>query len=67
MEAEAPKVRVTFSRGQMVKIVDGTFAEFEGKVDEVNQDKGKVRVLVSIFGRETPYELNFLQIAPLVS
>jgi transcriptional antiterminator NusG len=67
MQAEAPKVKVTFSRGQMVKIVDGPFADFEGKVDDVNQEKGKVRVLVSIFGRETPVELDFLQIERLVS
>lgn len=62
MEAEAPKVKVTFSPGQAVKIVDGPFAEFEGRVDNVNQEKGKVRVLVSIFGRETPVELDFLQV-----
>lgn len=67
MQAEAPKVKVTFSRGQMIKIVDGPFADFEGKVDDVNQEKGKVRVLVSIFGRETPVELDFLQIERLVS
>jgi transcriptional antiterminator NusG len=66
MEAEAPKVKVTFSRGQLVKIVDGPFAEFEGRVDEVNNEKGKVRVLVSIFGRETPVELDFLQIERVV-
>jgi transcription termination/antitermination protein NusG len=47
--------------------VDGPFADFEGKVDDVNQEKGKVRVLVSIFGRETPVELDFLQIERLVS
>ena len=67
MEAEAPRVKVTFTRGQIVKIVDGPFADFEGKVDDVNQEKGKVRVLVSIFGRETPVELDFLQIERLVS
>jgi transcriptional antiterminator NusG len=67
MEAEAPRVKVTFTRGQMVKIVDGPFSDFEGKVDDVNQEKGKVRVLVSIFGRETPVELDFLQIERLVS
>jgi transcriptional antiterminator NusG len=62
MEAEAPKVKVTFSPGQAVKIVDGPFADFEGRVDNVNHEKGKVRVLVSIFGRETPVELDFLQV-----
>jgi transcriptional antiterminator NusG len=67
MEAEAPRVKVTFTRGQMIKIVDGPFSEFEGKVDDVNQEKGKVRVLVSIFGRETPVELDFLQIERLIN
>jgi len=66
MEAEAPKVKVTFQRGQLVKIVDGPFAEFEGKVDDVNNEKGKIRVLVSIFGRETPVELDFLQVERVV-
>jgi transcriptional antiterminator NusG len=66
MEAEAPRVKVTFQRGQIVKITDGPSADFEGKVDDVNQEKGKVRVLVSIFGRETPVELDFLQIDRLV-
>ena len=66
MEAEAPRVKVTYTRGQTVKITDGPFADFEGKVEDVNQEKGKVRVLVSIFGRETPVELDFLQIDRLV-
>jgi len=66
MEAEAPRVKVTYQRGQIVKITDGPFADFEGKVDDVNQEKGKVRVLVSIFGRETPVELDFLQIDRIV-
>ena len=66
METETPRVKVTFSRGQMVKITDGPFSDFEGKVDDVNQEKGKVRVLVSIFGRETPVELDFLQIQRLI-
>jgi transcriptional antiterminator NusG len=66
MEAEAPKVKVTFSPGQAVKIIDGPFADFEGRVDNVNHEKGKVRVLVSIFGRETPVELDFLQVEKAV-
>jgi transcriptional antiterminator NusG len=66
MEAEAPKIRVEFSIGQAVRIVDGPFADFEGMVDEINQEKGKVRVLVSFFGRETPIELDFVQIERLV-
>jgi transcriptional antiterminator NusG len=67
MEAEAPKVKVTFSPGQAVKIVDGPFADFEGRVENVNYEKNKVRVLVSIFGRETPVELDFLQVEKAVS
>lgn len=62
MEAGAPKIKVTFKPGQKVRIVDGPFADFIGSVDEVNMEKGKVRVLVSFFGRETPVELDFLQV-----
>jgi transcriptional antiterminator NusG len=62
MEAEAPKVKVTFKQGQKVRIVQGPFADFIGSVDEINMEKGKVRVLVSFFGRETPVELDFLQV-----
>ncbi len=62
MEADQPKVRVTYRPGQAVRIVDGPFADFRGTVDEVNMEKGKVRVLVSMFGRETPLELDLLQV-----
>jgi transcription termination/antitermination protein NusG len=62
MENEQPKVRVTYRPGQVVRIVDGPFAEFHGAVEEVNMEKGKVRVLVSMFGRETPLELDLLQV-----
>lgn len=62
MEDGAPKIKVTFKPGQKVRIVDGPFADFVGSVDEVNMEKGKVRVLVSFFGRETPVELDFLQV-----
>ncbi len=62
MRAGAPKVKIALSRGQAVRIIDGPFADFEGTVDEVNPDKGKVRVLVSFFGRETPVEVDFLQV-----
>ena len=62
MEAEAPKVKVTFKPGQKVRIVDGPFNDFMGTVDDINMDKAKVRVLVSFFGRETPVELDFLQV-----
>ena len=61
MVAEAPKVKVTFSLGDTVRINDGPFADFRGEIDEINQEKGKIRVLVSFFGRETPVELDFLQ------
>jgi transcriptional antiterminator NusG len=62
MESEAPRVRVTFREGQRVRIVEGPFADFIGTVDELDVDRGKVRVLVSFFGRETPVELDFLQV-----
>ena len=66
MKMEAPKVKVTFSRGERVKVVDGPFTDFIGLVDDINPEKGKVRVLVSFFGRETPVELDFLQVARIV-
>ncbi len=62
MEAAAPKVKVSFKPGQKVRIVDGPFSDFLGTVDELHLDKGKVRILVSFFGRETPVELDFLQV-----
>jgi transcriptional antiterminator NusG len=61
MTAEAPKVKVSFAVGDTVRITDGPFADFRGEIDEINQEKGKIRVLVSFFGRETPVELDFLQ------
>ena len=61
MEAAQPRAKVGLAKGQGVKVVDGPFSEFIGVVDEVLADKGKVRVLVSFFGRETPVELDFLQ------
>ncbi len=62
MEAEAPRIKVSFRPGQKVRIVEGPFEDFMGTVDEINVEKGKVRVLVSFFGRETPVELDFLQV-----
>ena len=59
---EAPTYKQVFTLNDTVKIVDGPFAEFIGKVDHVDEEKGKVKVLVSIFGRETPVELDFLQV-----
>jgi transcriptional antiterminator NusG len=57
-----PKVKVSFQIGQKVRIADGPFEDFVGGVDEIYADKGKVRILVSFFGRETPVELDFLQV-----
>jgi len=65
MRAEEPRIKVGFQIGQSVRIVDGPFAEFIGTVDDINAEKGKVRVLVSFFGRETPVELDFLQVERL--
>lgn len=62
MDAPTPRVKVGLAPGQMVRITGGPFAEFMGSVDSVDEDKGKVRVLVSFFGRETPVELDFLQV-----
>ncbi|MFC1950882.1 transcription termination/antitermination protein NusG [Chloroflexota bacterium] len=65
MEAEAPRIKVGINKGQSVRIIDGPFVDFIGVVDEINAEKGKVRVLVSFFGRETPVELDLLQIEKL--
>ena len=62
MEAEAPKIKVTYKPGQKVRIVDGPFNDFIGTVAEIDMDRAKVRVMVSFFGRETPVELDFLQV-----
>jgi transcriptional antiterminator NusG len=61
MAAEAPKVKMSFQLGDTVRIIDGPFADFRGEIDEINNEKGKIKVLVSFFGRETPVELDFLQ------
>ncbi len=61
MTAEAPKVKMSFQLGDTVRIIDGPFADFRGEIDEINHEKGKIKVLVSFFGRETPVELDFLQ------
>lgn len=65
MEAETPRVKVGFRKGESVRVVDGPFIDFIGVVDEINTEKGKVKVLVSFFGRETPVELDFLQVERL--
>ncbi|MCS6839241.1 MAG: transcription termination/antitermination protein NusG [Roseiflexaceae bacterium] len=66
MEQEAPKVKVSYQVGQAVKIIDGPFTDFEGIVDAIDHERGRVRVLVSFFGREAPVELDFLQVTRLV-
>ncbi|MEX2007382.1 MAG: transcription termination/antitermination protein NusG [Candidatus Levyibacteriota bacterium] len=65
MDMKEPLYKAAFVKGEAVKIVDGPFSDFLGTVDEIDEAKGKIRVLVSIFGRETPVELDFLQIAKL--
>lgn len=65
MQLEAPKYKTTFSAGEAVKIVDGPFTDFLGSIETIDEDRGKVRVLVSIFGRETPVELDFLQVSKI--
>ncbi len=62
MEAEAPTVKVTFKVGERVRIIDGPFNDFRGVVSEIDMERNKVRVMVSFFGRETPVELDFLQV-----
>ncbi len=62
MEAEAPHVKVTFKVGERVRIIDGPFNDFRGTVAEIDMERTKVRVMVNFFGRETPVELDFLQV-----
>ena len=62
MEADAPRIKVTFRPGQKVRISDGPFNEFIGVVAEIDMERAKVRVMVSFFGRDTPVELDFLQV-----
>jgi transcriptional antiterminator NusG len=62
MSDEAPKVKVTFKIGQKVRIIDGPFNDFIGSVAAIDQEKSKVRVMVNFFGRDTPVELEFLQV-----
>lgn len=62
MEAEAPRIKVTFKPGERVRIIDGPFNDFRGTVSEIDMERAKVRVMVNFFGRETPVELDFLQV-----
>jgi len=65
MAAEAPRVKVGFRKGQSVRVTDGPFIDFVGVVDDISAEKGRVKVLLSLFGRETPVELDFLQVEKL--
>lgn len=65
VKQEQPKFKAKFSVGEAVKITSGPFADFLGTIEAIDEERGKVRVLVSIFGRETPVELDFLQVAKL--
>jgi len=65
MEVKAPKFKNTFTNGEAVKIVEGPFADFLGTVDHIDESRGKLSVLVSIFGRETPVELDFAQVSKI--
>ncbi len=60
--AAAPKTRMNFEQGDTVKVKDGPFTDFMGTIEEVKPEKGKVKVLISIFGRATPVELDFIQV-----
>src|ERR1700686_4769602 len=61
--AERPRPKMTFERGEVGRIVDGPFFSFQGKIDEINPERNTLRVLVTIFGRSTPVELDFLQVS----
>jgi len=65
MAAETPKVKIGFRQGQSVRVTDGPFIDSVGVVDDISPDKGKVKVLLTLFGRETPVELDFLQVEKL--
>ena len=60
--AERPRPKMTFEKNEPVRIIDGPFANFQGKIDEINSERNTLRVLVTIFGRATPVELDFLQV-----
>jgi transcriptional antiterminator NusG len=65
MDAEAPKHRIDLMKDDPVVIMDGPFKDLEGKIGEIDEERGKVKVMVAMFGRETPVELDFLQIRKL--
>jgi len=63
--SEKPKPKTDFEIGMPIKVISGPFANFDGTISEINLDQGKLRVLVSIFGRQTPVELNFDQVSKI--
>ncbi len=65
IKTDEPLYKTAFVKGEAVKIIDGPFSDFLGAIDDIDEAKGKLKVLVSIFGRETPVELDFLQVAKL--
>jgi len=65
MTAESPHLKIGLHPGQSVRVIDGPFVDFMGTVDDVNQEKGKVKVMLTLFGRETSVELDFLQVEKL--
>ena len=65
MTEESPKLKIGFHEGQSVRVTDGPFIDFIGIVDSINSEKGKVKVMLTLFGRETPVELDFLQVEKL--
>ncbi len=65
MGAEEPRYKVNVATGDPVRVTDGPFKDFEGKISEIDEARGKIKVLVTIFGRETPVELDFLQVKKL--
>lgn len=67
IESDVPRLKVSFQPGEQVRIMSGPFAEFNGTVDEIYPDKGKAKVLVSFFNRETPVEVDFLQLERFTS
>jgi transcriptional antiterminator NusG len=62
MEADTPRIKIGYAPGQNIRIIDGPFIDFIGTVTDVYEEKGKIQILVSFFGRETPVELDFLQV-----